>query len=318
MYPLYQESLKSYKSKGYINGSPTYAKLWKDKLDAFHVACSDPVILNKLLTTLMKINPDKVSVEEAYCSLADTNGSVNEALGKLSSKSYVKEIQVVCTMTPIDQYLPMKLLSTPTSPMRSQVRSPSVMSIGNTNASYDNDDRGSVLMRVHGNDAENKLPHYNMLQSSAAVQKRGATLNTMPKSPISKYDSNRSNQTSPINLPPIVNNNNVIDLDQSMLDISKSLLTMSVVEVPPPNNSVLRSSSLSPLGDKKPTQRLASAIDQIMHNNPSPMKVMTKRDAMKAHEDEILYKSNNIKFKKLSSLYKDEMKQYKKNNNHLW
>jgi len=265
----------------------------------------------------MKINPDKVSVEEAYCSLADTNGSVNEALGKLSSKSYVKEIQVVCTMTPIDQYLPMKILSTPTSPIRNQLRSPSVMSIGNTNASYDNDDRGSVLMRVHGNDAENKLPHYNMLQSSAAVQKRGATLNTMPKSPISKYDSNRSNQTSPINLPPIANNNNVIDLDQSMLDISKSLLTMSVVEAPL-NNSVLRSSSLSLLGDKKPTQRLASAIDQIMNNNPSPMKVMTKRDAMKAHEDEILYKSNNIKFKKLSSLYKDEMKQYKKNNNHLW
>lgn len=84
VHTLYQESLHLYKSKGYINGSPTYAKLWKDKLDAFHFAHHDPAIVNKLLTTLMKINPMKVSIEEAYCSLADTGGSINEALGNIN------------------------------------------------------------------------------------------------------------------------------------------------------------------------------------------------------------------------------------------
>ena len=177
-------------------------------------------------------------------------------------------------------------------------------------------------MRVHGNDAENKLPHYNMLQSSAAVLKRGSNITPVQRSPINTINSsngNRSNQTSPITFPPIVNNttnsisNNIIDFDQSLVDISKSLLTMSILEAPAPN-SILKSSSLSVIGDKKQTQRLGHAIDQLMIDNPTPIKVMTKRDAMKAHEDEILYKSFNIKFKKLSSIYKDEVKQLKKNN----
>lgn len=219
-------------------------------------------------------------------------------------------------MTPIDQYLPSRFLSPPMSPIRSQLRSPSVMSIANSTIESDN--RGTILMKVHGNDAENKLPHYNMLQSSAAVLKRGAIINSVPRSP-SSGTGNRSKQTSPITLPPINNANssmNVVDFDNSMIDVTKSLLSMSILEAPPPN--VLRSSSLSLLGDKKAAQRFSSAIDQIINENQSPIKVMTKRDAFKAHEDELLYKSNNIKFKKLSSIYKEEMKQYKKSNKQFW
>jgi len=332
IYPLYQESLQAYKTKGYITGNPAYAKAWKDKVDSFHHQYSDPIVLNKLLTTLMKWYPDKIAVEAAYCSLADTRGSINEALGKLASKDYLREIQIVCTMISIDQYLPTRGLlsssssSSSLSPTRDRMNlgSPSVSSLPHTAGSTGNDD--STLIRVRGVDAENKLPHFNMLQSSAAVVRRGSVITPVSSSlsPIRDNrpdDNNRSIQTSPINLPPINNTNTntntnslkelSIGFDQSLLDISKSLLTMSVLEAPPP--VVMKSSSLSALGDKKVSLKLSNAIDQMMMNNPSPIKIMTKRDAFKAHEDEILYKSNNIKFKKLSSIYKEEARQARAN-----
>lgn len=132
-------SVDAYNARGYADGTSPYTSLWRNKV-CVHLApfrnspkqgsnpslhlptitpmqhsrsqlasCQDlfpgPPALRKALAHLQKACPLGISRLEAFCALADSAGSYSEALGRLESVEFQREVKTVCAMLPVEQML---------------------------------------------------------------------------------------------------------------------------------------------------------------------------------------------------------------------
>ncbi|OQR84793.1 hypothetical protein ACHHYP_12820, partial [Achlya hypogyna] len=86
-----QRSLASYRRLGYSNGDLTYGQHWRALLDVGLTLFKTPASLARSVAHVRAFHPS-VAEAMAICTLVDSDGSVEEACGKLSDESYSIEI----------------------------------------------------------------------------------------------------------------------------------------------------------------------------------------------------------------------------------
>ena len=100
-----KQSVETFKRRGYVDGSSQYATHWREKLFALLDLYHDGHTLRKAISSLLKLNPDSLTKLEAFCALADSDGSQVEALGKLCDPEFMREVKTVCAMLPVTAIL---------------------------------------------------------------------------------------------------------------------------------------------------------------------------------------------------------------------
>lgn len=98
-------AIEAYLSMGYADGSSPYTSLWRQKLTNCLGLFPDPSALKKSIASLQKSCPQQVSKLEAFCALADSQGSASEALGRLGDVEFYREVKTVCVMLPVESIL---------------------------------------------------------------------------------------------------------------------------------------------------------------------------------------------------------------------
>lgn len=64
------------------------------------------VALDKALAQIQKISPIRnLTRAEMFCALADSNGNVSEALGRVSDSEFVAEARMICSVIPVEQMI---------------------------------------------------------------------------------------------------------------------------------------------------------------------------------------------------------------------
>ena len=91
------DSLFDIRKMGYIQRRPLpYATHWRTKLIDFLRSVGTAETLHKRISTLQCTSPMKLTQEEAVCALADTFGSVGEAVAKMQNVEFYSELKLVC------------------------------------------------------------------------------------------------------------------------------------------------------------------------------------------------------------------------------
>lgn len=78
---LAKKSKETFKNRGYVDGDPAYTKYWEDKLYDCLALYSNGLVLRKAIASLLKLCPLPITKVEAFCALANADGSQIEALG---------------------------------------------------------------------------------------------------------------------------------------------------------------------------------------------------------------------------------------------
>ena len=90
-------ALHRFRRTGSIFSHTAYVSYWEEKVDNVLRHFSSEASLRKAVSIIRQYRPGTTN-KEAFCSLAATDGSVTEAMGRLSDPEYRMEIQLVCKL----------------------------------------------------------------------------------------------------------------------------------------------------------------------------------------------------------------------------
>ena len=98
-------SIDDFDKKGYTAGHGAFHSTWENKLGSFKQKYGGKIKkVKKLILELQSIVDTPIDRNEAMLSLADSNGSLPEALGKLKKMEYCAELKLVCRMIDVDGF----------------------------------------------------------------------------------------------------------------------------------------------------------------------------------------------------------------------
>lgn len=344
--PIFKRTIETFKSKGLIDGKDSYAAHWRKKVHECLQLFPNGYLIKKAISSLQKVCTIPVTRTEAFCALADSNGSVCEALGKFSNPEFHREVKLVCALLPIDSIL-------------------SVVASDVSSISHDVSGGGSVaksispsklealkgvesIVRIHGIEASKNLPHMNLTKDSPATVSRAQTIKFVGKnhdtniqfpapldssitfpssfmsidgdgttSPALETYSVTSVQSPVLSGSSMVHERSYLNINRSPPKLFKGLsLSPGEVQQVPESYSqfvqqtasnLVKKSKLNGVSPMSKSLRLSSTIDNILtdyNSKDGTMVVMSRRAAYFAREDELLGKSENIKFQRLSSKHK--------------
>jgi len=100
-----RDGMNTFKARGYVDGASHYASHWRSRLTMCLELYDSGVILRKSMCSLLKLSPQPLTMLEAFCALADSDGSQIEALGRLSDPEFLREVKTVCALLPVAEIL---------------------------------------------------------------------------------------------------------------------------------------------------------------------------------------------------------------------
>ena len=103
--PMFDESILNFLHMGYSSGTCAYLAIWKSKLRQCLRSFSSAAQLDKALHSLQRAYPEPLTRAGAFCALAETGGSIGEALGQLNDKTFKHELVLVCQALPVDEII---------------------------------------------------------------------------------------------------------------------------------------------------------------------------------------------------------------------
>ncbi len=346
--PIFKRSIENFKSKGFVDGKDNYAAHWRKKVHECLQLFPNSYLIKKTISSLQKVCTIPITRTEAFCALADSNGSVCEALGKFANAEFYREVKLVCALLPIDSILSV------------------VMSDVSTVSSHDVGGGGSVaksispsklevlkgiepIVRIHGIEAAQNLPHMNLTKDAPATLRRGLAVKLVTKSldtssvqfpapldssiefpqsfmsyegdgsmsRVFEADSVATVQSPVLAGSSLVHERSYLNISRSPPKLFKGLsLSPSEVQQVPESYSqfvqqtasnAVKKSKLHGVNPMSKSLRLSSTIDNILsdyNSKDGAMVVLSRRAANFAREDELLGKSDKIKFQRLSSKHR--------------
>jgi tetratricopeptide (TPR) repeat protein len=102
---LGKQSVRVSKSRGYAGSDGEYASHWRNLLEKSLYLYKDGAVLRKAILSLLKLCPQRVTKLEAFCALADSEGSQIEAIGRLGDPEFLREVKLVCSLLPVLEIL---------------------------------------------------------------------------------------------------------------------------------------------------------------------------------------------------------------------
>jgi len=100
-----RDGMDTFKTRGYVDGASHYASHWRTRLTMCLELYDSGVILRKSICSLLKLSQQPLTMLEAFCALADSDGSQIEALGRLSDPEFLREVKTVCALLPVAEIL---------------------------------------------------------------------------------------------------------------------------------------------------------------------------------------------------------------------
>ena len=100
-----RDGVHAYKTRGYVDGSNPYTSHWRAKLSACLELYESGPVLRKSICSLLKLRTQPLTMLEAFCALAESDGSQIEALGRLGDPEFLREIKTVCALLPVAEIL---------------------------------------------------------------------------------------------------------------------------------------------------------------------------------------------------------------------
>ncbi|EQC40388.1 hypothetical protein SDRG_02286 [Saprolegnia diclina VS20] len=97
-------SLTSYRRLGYSNGDVSYVQHWRALLDVGLELFASPTALARSVTHVRTFHPT-LDEAVAICALVDSDGSVDEACGKLSDAAYTTELQSLVVVLDVTSFV---------------------------------------------------------------------------------------------------------------------------------------------------------------------------------------------------------------------
>ena len=312
--PLYMKSIEQFQKKGYNDGNDMYVSMWRTKIQGCLARFTSKGALKKVISNLQKVAHMPITRMEAFCVVADSNGSVNESLGKLLNAEYFREIRLVCALLPIESVIeaivdgkakrkgPWGLLGQGVDSMytlagdsaaerTALVRKFEIESLQHdiamaTSLSENSRLSPEALIRMHGVEASTKLSHMNLKGHSPAIVKRGHVVMSPDRS------GNKAR------LPP----NSSMDFDFESMGIDPFMDPRATFQS--------QESSLTTKTSASNSSRILR-VDKTMDDyiqEEAPMVIMSRKQALMAREDEFLSRSDKPQFQRMSSNYKVEKK----------
>ena len=208
---LLKNSLSQLYAIGYTTGDSSYRSYWVERLEEYSAVCrAEPKAAAKTVATLKNMTSGNIPLNSAeiFCALADSRGNVGEAVGRLCDPlgEYLSELRVICSVIKVDDYV--TALSLNSHQSRNSLTAGSTMSPSSSAARLSpksheagtgaimapdssfiiSRSKNEILTAVipdpiellrcrAGNDGvvgpSNPLPHFGMSQSSGFVRARG-------------------------------------------------------------------------------------------------------------------------------------------------
>ena len=100
-----KDGVNAFKSVGYVDGATPYASHWRAKLNNCLELYDNGNTLRKSICSVLKLSAQPLTMLEAFCALADCDGSQIEALGRLADPEFLREVKTVCAMLPVTQII---------------------------------------------------------------------------------------------------------------------------------------------------------------------------------------------------------------------
>ena len=287
----FADSIEQFRRMGYSNGECEYMQRWLLRLEATLDSFTSPQQLDRVLSKLQHCHSEPLSRAEALCALADTGGSLNEAMGRLLDPDFGDEVRLVCSVLPVE-----RMVGTGTDREGSR---------NGSRPAVDTPPRPGQKVERWATVVTRKVP--------AAVSKRAKVMSlTTPASigPVkvkgrAKNDLSMDKEIAYSMTVPSANKNGPVE--SSSAPSSRGAARVTTADLPPLKNSAGQPLAPSPVKGfpqavkpKASSVHLDNTIGAILAKGDSVL-VMSQKDMIRAREElalEKVRKLGNIKLRK--------------------
>ena len=206
---LLGKSFMQFKRTGFSNSNSVYRSYWRQKLQSFFSSLDNSFRLEKAIVHLYKVaQVSGLSRPELCCALAEANGNVNEALGRLCDPEFIAEVRLICSVIPVEEMI----RTLPRTCLESVGVSVDSEMLASTNIpAAPARSPAAALLALAASFSEDSA---NIFKSTLSPS---SPTNTIISRSVSGYDLDRSSRSTPLNRSTLSSSTSVRSLKSTLL-----------------------------------------------------------------------------------------------------